>query len=44
MTDLADTDRSNITMDHTMGSDCSLGSVHVPGTLLLINTREGLHV
>ena len=31
-------------MDHAMRFDWSLGSVHVMGTILLVNTGEGLHV
>ena len=36
-------DWSILTMDHMMGSDWSIGGVHVMGTLLLVSTREGLH-
>ena len=31
-------------MDHAIGSDWFLGSVHVMGAILLVNTGEGLRV
>ena len=36
-------DWSRLTIDHAMGSDWSMGSVHVMGILLLVSTGEGLH-
>ena len=34
---------SRLTMDHMIGSDWSIGDVHVTGTLLLVGTGEGLY-
>ena len=41
---MSDSGRSRTTLDHVIGSDWSLGSVHVTGAILLVNTGEGLCV